>query len=407
MDSNDEQSLAWDQLYRHDPDEGADAPSKGRKSRALASIALLLTGSIFFLKGTFAGNISLGATQVEFGQGVQTYSACAGSTPLTLTPIAAFSNQSGAGAFYFKSFSVSNIPASCNGTSFTLNAYDSVTASALALFDSSSKEVVVYDDNGSFMSASGSSISVSTNSSSSFTVTLNSPVALSSLVSRVTLQSAVGAPPYNYNSILFTSSTYMTMSPGISPGAGAFTIETWIKTGSSIHGGDILGNSNNTGGLSFILDNSTTAHIDGYNIGAYSYTLPITLQPSTWYHIAISRNGSGAETVWINGQRSSTGVLNDTINYSSVATGINWAHCTWCVAGTSKFNGERMSSLRVVVGSAVYDPNIANFIVPTMPLGNIANTKLLLNFSNAGSITVDSSGNQVLTNNGVTFVSGQ
>jgi hypothetical protein len=41
-----------------------------------------------------------------------------------------------------------------------------------------------------------------------------------------------------------------------------------------------------------------------------------------------------------------------------------------------------------------------------MPLANIANTKLLLTFNNSSSITVDSSGNQTLTDNGVTFVSG-
>jgi hypothetical protein len=136
------------------------------------------------------------------------------------------------------------------------------------------------------------------------------------------------------------------------------------------------------------------------------YTLPFTLQPNTWYHIAIARNVSNAETVWVNGSRSTSGVKTDPINYSGTATGVNWAICTWCVAGNSTFSGDRISNLRVVVGSSVYDPNSATITVPTMPLTNIANTKLLLTFNNSSSITVDSSGNQTVTNNGVTFVSG-
>ncbi len=197
------------------------------------------------------------------------------------------------------------------------------------------------------------------------------------------------------------------LSPGISPGNQAFTIETWIKTGSTVKGGDILGNSNTTGGLSFILDGATTAHIDGYGINAYHYTLPVTLQPNTWYHIAIARNASNQETIWVNGVRSTTGVRTDTINYSGTATGINWAYCTWCVANNSTFNGERLSNLRVVVGSTLYDPNSATITVPTMPLTNVANTKLLMTFNNSSSLAVDSSGNQTVTNYGATFASGQ
>jgi hypothetical protein len=199
----------------------------------------------------------------------------------------------------------------------------------------------------------------------------------------------------------------MMLSPGISPGTQAFTIETWIKTGSTVKGGDILGNANSGGSLSFILDSPTNAHIDGYGIGAYHYTLPVTLQPNTWYHIAIARNGSNAQTVWVNGVRSTTGVQNDAINYSGNATGINWATCTWCVAGNSTFNGERLSNLRVVVGSTLYDPNSTTITVPTMPLTNVANTKLLMTFANSSSLTTDLSGNQTITNYGVTFASGQ
>lgn len=406
MSQSQERDLAWDEVYRYESRLATPQKVK-KKSHALATFVLLIIGSSFFLKGTLAANISLGGGIVEFGQGVQVTTACSGSTPLTVTPVASFSNQSGLGSFYFKSFTISNIPSSCNGKSFTLNAYDSTTATTLALYDSTSKDVVIYNDNGNYLSASGSSVTVATNSNSSFTATFASPAAPSAQVARITLQSSLGVSPYNYNSVVFASNTYMQLSPGVSPGTQPFTIEAWIKTGSVVKGGNILGNSNTNGGLSFILDDATTAHIDGFNVTSYTYTLPFTLQPNTWYHIAIARNGSNQETIWVNGSRSTTGVQVDSINYAGTATGINTAYCTWCVAGSSTFNGERISNLRAVVGTALYNPNSATITVPTMPLTNVANTKLLLNFNNAGSITVDGSGNQTVTNFGATFVSGQ
>jgi hypothetical protein len=407
MTHSDEKNLAWDEVYRY---ENRPAPLRiQRRSnhRALASFLLIIVSSTFFFKSTLAANISLGGGAVEFGQGVQITTACSDSTPLTVTPSATFTNQSGTGAFYFKSFTVSNIPSGCYGKSLTLNAYDTLTATALTLFDSSGKNAVIYNDNGNYVSASGSSLTVVTHSTSSFTATFTAPSAQSASVARITLQSAIGETPYNYNSVAFSSGTYLQFSPGITPGNQAFTIETWIKTGSTVKGGNILGNSNTTGGLSFILDGATNAHIDGYGIAALHYTLPVTLQPNTWYHIAIARNGSGAETVWVDGVRSTTGVQTDTINYSGTATGINWAHCTWCVANSSTFNGERMSNLRVVVGTALYNPNSSTITVPTMPLTNVANTKLLMTFDNNASLTVDGSGNQTITNYGATFASGQ
>jgi hypothetical protein len=63
--------------------------------------------------------------------------------------------------------------------------------------------------------------------------------------------------------------------------------------------------------------------------------------------------------------------------------------------------------LRVVVGSTLYDPNSATITVPTMPLTNVANTKLLMTFNNSSSLAVDSSGNQTVTNYETTFASGQ
>lgn len=215
-------------------------------------------------------------------------------------------------------------------------------------------------------------------------------------------------PAFAYNSVAFpTTSTYFTMSPGITPGAQPFTIELWLKTGSTVKGGSIIGNSNAGGSLSFILDNATTMHTDGYGQSATNFTLPVTLQPNTWYHIALVRDGSNNETIWIDGARSTSGQQGDSRNYYSTATGINWAICTWCVAGSSKFAGERITNLRFLVGTALYNTASATITVPTPPLTAIANTKLLLLATSAGTMTVDTSGNQTITNNGATFATGQ
>jgi hypothetical protein len=215
-------------------------------------------------------------------------------------------------------------------------------------------------------------------------------------------------PPFAYNSVAFptTSSNFM-MSPGITPGTQPFTIELWLKTGSTVKGGSIIGNSNAGGSLSFILDNATSMHTDTYGVNRTDFVLPITLQPNTWYHIALVRNASNKETVWIDGVRSTSGQQDDARNYSATATGINWAHCYWCVSGDSKFAGERITNLRVLVGTALYNTSSATITVPTPPLTAIANTKLLLLATSAGTMTVDTSGNQTITNNGATFATGQ
>ena len=395
-----------DEYYHDDPEIESPHSRRFLTRPIVAGLALIFGGALFF-QTTLAANINIGNSSVQFGQGITQVVACTTGSSLTVTPRASFINQSGSGSFYFSSFTVSNIPVGCDKESFTLRAYGPSSSTPLAIFDTSVASAVIYDNAGTYQSSSGSTLSVTTNSSSSFTATFTNPVALGSSVAKITLESSNGSAPFDYNSIVFNPSSYLMISPGIAPGSGPFTIETWLKTASSIHGGDIIGNANSSNSLSFILDNANLLHIDGYGVTAYNYTTATSLQPNTWYHIAISRDASNKETVWVNGVRSSTGVQTDSINYSTYATGINWAYCTWCVAGNSTFNGERITNLRVVIGTALYDPNSANITVPTLPLSVVPNTKLLLLFNDASSITTDSSGNQTITNNGTTFVSGQ
>jgi len=107
-------------------------------------------------------------------------------------------------------------------------------------------------------------------------------------------------------------------------------------------------------------------------------SISITPPPTnTWNHIAIAYNGTTTRG-WLNGASfgsSSSGyTLPTTRNITRVGLGPSSAY---------PLNGY-ISSLRVVKGTAVYDPTQSTITVPTSPLTNIANTSLLCNFTNAG-----------------------
>jgi len=168
------------------------APEDGGPKRKfkgpLALSALIVIGALF-LQNTLAANISLGSGTIEFGQGVQIATACSGSSTLTVTPYSSFVNTSGSGAYYLNSVKVSGIPTSCYGADFNISVYDSTTSTALPIFATSKTVASVWNNAGTFQVGSGSAEASITSGSGTFTITFSSPVALASVVSRVTLQS--------------------------------------------------------------------------------------------------------------------------------------------------------------------------------------------------------------------------
>jgi hypothetical protein len=180
-------------FYHDDPIE--EISKKSLRSKFL-STGVVIVGSIFFLQSTLAGNISLNSNRgIEFGQSVSQAVACSGSTDLTLTPRSSFANGSGAsGAHYLNSIIVSNIPNSCYGVDFTIQAFGNSSSTPLALFNSTSTKAVVYDNNGAFSPGVGSSGMNITSGTGAFTVTFNTPVAQSSTVFKLTIQSGLNTP---------------------------------------------------------------------------------------------------------------------------------------------------------------------------------------------------------------------
>jgi len=161
-----------------------------RLHKILGAVAVIVAG-VFFFNTTLAANISLNTGQgIEFGQGFTQTAACSGATNLTVTPNASFINASGSGAFYFSSVTVSNIPSSCNGTDFTLSAYPNSGNTPLALFNSTSTNAVIYNSAGTFQGGAGSAGMTVTSGSGTFTATFTNPVALSTSVYKIVIQSS-------------------------------------------------------------------------------------------------------------------------------------------------------------------------------------------------------------------------
>ena len=177
--------------YHDDPIEEI---SKTKSHFKFLTTGAVILGSVLFFQSTLAGNISLSSgTGIEFGQGFSQAVACSGNTDLTLTPRSTFTNAS-PGAHYLNSVTVSNIPTSCYGVDFTINAYNDSSSTPLAIFNATSKSAVVYNNAGTFSGGIGSTGMTLASSAGTFTATFTAPVALASNVFKLTIQSGAHTP---------------------------------------------------------------------------------------------------------------------------------------------------------------------------------------------------------------------
>jgi len=185
--------------YHDDPIEPTPSPS-GRLS-GFIKLGFLVSVGALFVQTTLAANINLGGNQrVEFGQGITATTACSGATNVTITPYSSFTNASGAGAFYFSSVKVSNVPSSCYGDDFTIKAFGNTSSAQLAIFNTTSTNAVVYNNAGTFQLSGGPSGISITSGSGTFTITFTNPVALASSVFKITIESSEHIEPYTVGS---------------------------------------------------------------------------------------------------------------------------------------------------------------------------------------------------------------
>ena len=190
--------IVSDDFYHDDPVE--EKTKRKLRTNLLTPFALIIA-SVLFFQSTLAGNITLSSgTGIEFGQGVTQAIACSGNASITLTPFSNFVNASGGGGtHYFNSLTISGIPSSCDGAQFQINAYGNSNATPLALYNSTSTDVIVADVASSFnLDIRATGITLTTNSSSSFTVTFDTPVAVSTSVFKLTMQSTTNSVRTTY-----------------------------------------------------------------------------------------------------------------------------------------------------------------------------------------------------------------
>ncbi len=177
--------------------DNAATPRRKKSGGNLKSLAGLATvAAIAVLGSTLAANISLGSSSsIEFGQGVQTATACDSS--IDVTPTSRFINAAGAGTFYLSTISLSNVDfrstTECVGKTFVLNAYDNTSASPLQIATGTGAvtQATFGVSGGNIVTSNGVTGTVANPTSQTGTVTLGfgTPAATSGAVFKITLQS--------------------------------------------------------------------------------------------------------------------------------------------------------------------------------------------------------------------------
>lgn len=171
--------------------------------------------------------------------------------------------------------------------------------------------------------------------------------------------------------------------------SGDFTIDGWIycdnsgnNTGSSIIGDYFRNNAEATSQYQ-IAWNETGKAITFYlktSGGATTLSTSNGTAPSfSWNHFALVRSGSTIR-LYCNGVGTST--VTD-------STQLNSGFGTWIgidANNTSEIFGGYIANLRVVKGTAIYDPSQSTLTVPTALTTAVSGTSLLLNFTNAGVV---------------------
>lgn len=218
--------------------------------------------------------------------------------------------------------------------------------------------------------------------------------------------SGAGATLISGDNLLMSSLTASTL-PAL--GIQSFAIDYWVKFNNIqfdegiVHqfGQAIIGSGSVLGGPAVV-------HVaDGINFHNYlivnaRMTIPTQAIPgqiwqrNVWYHIAMSRNGVGQFTAWINGFRIPEILLTNTSNYNIAPTVVGSWRNTYGVGTTNNTIGS-IYNLRLQLGTTYYNINNATINVPNNPYVADANTRLLLN-SPTGNPYQDASGTTVLTN---------
>jgi hypothetical protein len=191
--------------------------------------------------------------------------------------------------------------------------------------------------------------------------------------------SAGTPPPVVSGSLIFNGGNYLTVpnNTAFDQDSTAWTVECFVYPTDTNQGYIYM--QNTSGFLGLVYDGGNFG-VDQQGIGFQIYSTT-SYSTNSWYHVAMTCNGSGTVTLWVDG------VSQGTWSSSSLTASAATTQIGCYVAGIQGYKGN-ISNLRVVKGVAVYT---GTFTVPAAPLTatqssgtNIAaitlgQTKLLLN----------------------------
>ena len=203
------------------------------------------------------------------------------------------------------------------------------------------------------------------------------------------------ATPYQTlaGSLLFNGSNQsLGLSPGVTFGAGTFTLEGWFYNTSNFNSKGIIGSpvSSPTGCMNLYFANNTTITSDrNGGGGSFSYTMATSISINQWHYLIYNRNADGTTAVYIDGVRC-TATSVDTLNYTTATDTIGRYYGGYWPG--------YWTNMRMTIGTAVYNSNLTTQATPRGPLTSLGNTKYLML---GAAVTTDSSGTQTVTNNNV------
>jgi len=201
-------------------------------------------------------------------------------------------------------------------------------------------------------------------------------------------------------SILFDGTNYLTVpnNTAFDQNSGAWTVESFVYPTVNVEQYIYMQNTVGFLGIAYYYG---SFRVD--QRGNWRISTPLTYAINNWYHVAMTYDGAGTVTLWVDGVSVGTWASSGLVA-SALTTEIGSS-----VTGLNPWFGN-ISNLRVVKGVAVYT---GAFTVPTAPLTttqssgtNISaitgtQTQLLLNtYQGAGFLTDASTNAFSVTNNG-------
>jgi len=223
-----------------------------------------------------------------------------------------------------------------------------------------------------------------------FTVTATNAVGTSSGISSypITVNTLAGSLSFD------GSSNYLSLTPGISVGTGAFTVEGWFYNKTSFVNAPILGSSSSSSESLTIVFRDSNSIIVSTPSGNYNqlFIFPggFSVSLNKWHHIAIVADTRKVSNMYIDGVYRAPYTTID-YNFSGISDLVG--------RNASGYWPGYITNYRFVLGSAVYYPGVGIISLPSAPLLAIPGTQYLMLGDN---VTTDTSNTQTVTNNGVT-----